>query len=75
MSQDRGPYRRQCKLEDMQALLYDCFLTLEVCIAHARPIGNRTLLGELYRLRRQMERAKYEIMKEWQRETVRQHES
>jgi hypothetical protein len=67
----RGPYRYLCRLEDMLALIAECHDTLDVCIAHARGLGHRVLLGELYRLQRQQEAAKYYICQHWEAESER----
>jgi len=58
-------YTRQCTLEDLLAHLYDCQLTTEVLIAQLRPKVNRQILGELYRLRRQLDILKKYISAEW----------
>lgn len=58
-------YTRQCTLEDLLAHLYDAQLTTEVLIALLRGNGSQQVLGELYRLRRQLDILKKYISAEW----------
>jgi len=64
----RRRYTRQCTLEDLLAHLYDAELTTEVLIALQRGKCSRQVLGELYRLRRQLEILKRYISAEWHME-------
>ena len=67
-SKPHRQYTRLCRLEDLLVHLYDAQLTCEVVIALERGKCSRQVLGELYRLRRQLDIVKKHVSAEWHHE-------